>query len=355
MNDARQFGNRNDETKFSFLVTRCRRAYKLFFRGSASTDGIAADRIPERHLAFRKHGPHQRISQSAVKIEKKPMSKFILFLVMPIIPQAISPSVHAQQPGRIFRIGFLDPSTSAGSAVRMAAFWQELSTLGWVEGKNITVDSQFAEEKSGRLRVLAQELVRHKADVLVGASTAAALAAKSATSAIPIVFTNSADPVGAGLVASLARPGGNVTGLSGLSVELNTKRLEVLADAVPKLARVGLVRPPQQGAISDELQVKELRLAAVALKIELEEIETRLDSKALESAFQPAKQKQLDAIMTVSRPFFAVRKRFVELAAKYRLPSIYPQKEYIDEGGLMYYGADYAHLHRRAAVYVDKY
>jgi putative ABC transport system substrate-binding protein len=160
--------------------------------------------------------------------------------------------------------------------------------------------------------------------------------------------------VGAGLVASLARPGGNVTGLSGLGVELNTKRLEVLKDAVPKLARVGLLRPPQQGAIADELQVKELRLAAVTLKLKLEEMETKLDPKSLQNAFQRAKQKQVDAIMTISRPFFAERKRFVELAGKFRLPSIYQQKEYVDEGGLMSYGTDTTDLYRRAATYVDK-
>ena len=169
------------------------------------------------------------------------------------------------------------------------------------------------------------------------------------------MFTSSSDPVGAGLVASLARPGGNVTGLSGLGVELNTKRLEVLKDAVPKLApRVGLLRPPQQGAIADELQVKELRLAAVTLKLKLEEMETKLDPESLESAFQRAKQKQVDAIMTISRPFFAERKRFVELAGKFRLPSIYQQKEYVDEGGLMSYGTDTTDLYRRAATYVDK-
>ena len=156
------------------------------------------------------------------------------------------------------------------------------------------------------------------------------------------------------MVASLARPGGNVTGFSGLGVELNTKRLEVLKDAVPKLARVGLLRPAQTIAISDELQIKELRLAAVALKLKLEEIETKLDSKALEIAFQSAKEKQVGAIMTISRQFFAERKQFVELAAKYRLPSIYQQKEYVDEGGLMSYGADNDDLYRRAAGYVDK-
>ena len=180
------------------------------------------------------------------------------------------------------------------------------------------------------------------------------MAAKGATTTIPIVMTNAADPVGAGLVASLARPGGNVTGLSSLAVELNTKRLEILKDAVPKLARVGLLRPPGD-SITADLQLKELRPAALALKLKLEEIETQADAKGLESAFQTAKQKQVNAIMTITtRPFFAERKRIVELAGKYRLPAIYFQKEFVDEGGLMSYGADFDDLFRVAAVYVDK-
>jgi putative tryptophan/tyrosine transport system substrate-binding protein len=141
--------------------------------------------------------------------------------------------------------------------------------------------------------------------------------------------------------------------VSGLSVELNTKRLEALKDAVPKLTRVGLPRM-QTRAVAEELQMKELRLAAVALKLKLEEIITKLDPKALESAFQSAKQKQVGAIITISRPFFAERKRIVELAGKYRLPAIYSQKEYVDEGGFMYYGIDPTDNYRRAAVYVDK-
>jgi putative ABC transport system substrate-binding protein len=159
--------------------------------------------------------------------------------------------------------------------------------------------------------------------------------------------------VGSGLVASLARPGGNVTGLSSLTTELNTKRLEILKGAVPKLTRVGFL--PPQDAVSRDLQLKELRPAALALKLKLEEIETQVDAKGLESAFQAAKQKQMGAIMTASgRRFFAERKLIVELAAKHRLPAIYPQKEFIDEGGLMSYGVDFDDLYRRAAVYVDK-
>jgi putative ABC transport system substrate-binding protein len=181
-----------------------------------------------------------------------------------------------------------------------------------------------------------------------------AVATKGATTTIPIVMVSAGDPVVAGLVASLARPGGNVTGLSALSTELNTKRLEILKDAVPKLARVGLLRPGDS-SLARDFQLKELRAAALALKLKLEEIDTQPDPKGLESAFQTAKQKQVNAIMTMTtRQFFSERKRIVELAAKYRLPAIYPDKEFIDEGGLMSYGADYPDLFRRAAVYVDK-
>ena len=260
---------------------------------------------------------------------------------------------EAQQTGKIFRIGFLDPSTASGSAVLVDAFRQELSKLGWIEGKNITIEYRFAEQKRERLSELAADLVRLKVDLIVATGTPSALAAKKATATIPIVMTSAADPVAVGLVASLARPGGNVTGLSSLSPELNTKRLEVLKDAVPKLARVGLLRPPGGGV--GDIQLKELRPAALALKLKLEEIETQPDAKGLESAFQTAKQKQVGAIMTIAgRRFFAERKRIVELAGKYRLPAIYPEKEFVDEGGLMSYGADYADLYRRAAVYVDK-
>jgi putative ABC transport system substrate-binding protein len=282
------------------------------------------------------------------------MKKTITFLTLCAMLFALCVSAEAQQTGKVFRIGFLDGSTASGMAVLVDAFRQELRKLGWVEGKNITVEYRFAEEKIGRLSELAADLVRLKVDVIVVTSTSTALAAKSATTTIPIVFTNASDPVGAGMVASLARPGGNVTGVSSLTVELNTKRLEVLKDAVPKLARVGLPRLVQGGGVAEELQIKELRLAAVALKLKLEEIETKLDPKSLESAFQRAKQKQVGAIMTISRPLFAERKRIVELAGKYRLPAIYPQKEFVDEGGLMSYGADSTDLYRRAAVYVDK-
>jgi putative tryptophan/tyrosine transport system substrate-binding protein len=260
-------------------------------------------------------------------------------------------AAHAQQPGKIFRIGYLDPGTASGGAVLVDTFRQELGKLGWLEGKNITIEYRFAGQKSERLADLAADLVRLKVDVILVTQATPALAAKSATTTVPIVMTNVGDPVGAGLVASLARPGGNVTGLSGLSIQLNTKRLEILTDAVPKLARVALLWP----GTGQQSQLKELRAAAPALRLKLEEIKTQADAKGLETAFRTAKEKPVGAIMTTqNRTFFAERKRIVELAGKHRLPGIYFQKEFVDEGGLMSYGADFADLYRRVAVYVDK-
>jgi putative tryptophan/tyrosine transport system substrate-binding protein len=258
--------------------------------------------------------------------------------------------VEAQQPGKIFRIGFLDQSTASGMAVLVDAFRQELRKLGWIEGKNITIEYRFGEQKSERMPELAADLVRLKVDLIVVSGGGTPLAAKKATNTIPIVMTSSVDPVGEGLVASLARPGGNITGNSGLSRELITKRLEIIKDAIPGLSRVGLLR---SGPV--DIQTKDLSAAAVALKLKLEEIETQPDPKSLESAFQAAKQKQVGAIMTTAgRRFFAERKRIVELAVKYRLPAIYPQDEFVDAGGLMSYGTDLTDLFQRAAVYVDK-
>jgi ABC-type uncharacterized transport system substrate-binding protein len=281
------------------------------------------------------------------------MNKKIVVLTLCAILFACA-SARAQQAGKVVRIGYLDDSTSSRIAVRLETLRQELSKLGWIEGKNITVVSRFAEGKNDRLAALAADLVRLKVDLVVVAATPAALAAKSATTTIPIVMTNAGNPVAAGLVANLARPGGNITGNASLSPELNSKRLEVLKDTVPKLARVGFLRGVTSG-IGSDVQLKEIRPAALALKLKLEEIKAEPDPKGLESAFQTANQKQVGAIMTMSTgPFFAERKRIVELAAKYRLPAIYVQKEFVDEGGLMSYGADYDDLYRRAAVYVDK-
>jgi putative ABC transport system substrate-binding protein len=267
---------------------------------------------------------------------------------------ALCSSAKAQQPGKVFHIGYLDQSTAAGRSRLLDEFRQEMRKLGWIEGNNITIEYRFAEGKSDRLPELAAELVRLKVDLIAVSATPAALAAKSVTNIIPIVMTNAGDPVAAGLVESLARPGGNVTGFAGLSPELSSKRLEILSDAIPKLVKVGLLRPAGR-SLGMEFQLKEIRSAAAALKLKLEEIETQFDLKSLERTFQTTKQKQVGAIMTASNPsFFAARKPIIELARRYRLPGIYPQKQFVDDGGLMSYGVDFDDLYRRTAVYVDK-
>jgi len=282
------------------------------------------------------------------------MKKKISVLILCAMLFALCSLAEAQQTGKIFRIGFLDGSTASGMARPLDAFRQELNKLGWKDGQNITIEYRFGEQNNERLPELAAELVRLKVDLIVVTGGPPAVAAKKATTTVPIVIASTNDPVGTGLVASLARPGGNVTGNSSLADELGTKRLEILKDTVPKLSRVGLLWPAGP-SITQDRQLKELRLGAAALKLRLEEIETQLDAKGLEGAFQIAKQKQVNAIMTTSTPrLFVERKRIVELADQYHLPAIYPQKEYVDAGGLMSYGADNTDLYRRAAVYVDK-
>src|SRR5262249_18190022 len=196
------------------------------------------------------------------------MKKHIFALSLGAMLFALCVSANAQQTGKIFRIGYLDNSTASGIAVLLDAFRQELSKLGWIDGKNITIEYRFAEQKLERLPELAADLVRLKVDLIVTSGGPTPLAAKKATTTIPIVMATSVDPVGAGLVASLARPGGNITGNSNLVPELNSKRLEILKDAILRLSRVGFLRP---GATElGDLQLKELMPAAVALKLKLE-------------------------------------------------------------------------------------
>jgi putative tryptophan/tyrosine transport system substrate-binding protein len=187
---------------------------------------------------------------------------------------SLSFPVEAQQPAKVARIGYLDRSTASGSVQFLDGLRQELSKLGWVEGKNFTIEHRFSAGKTDRLPELAAELVRLKVDLIVVSGRAPGLAAKKATNTIPIVIMSFPDPVAAGMVASLARPGGNVTGLSSLSPELNTKRLEILRDAVPKLSRVGLLR--QAGSPeSTDLPLNDLRAAVPVLKLKLEESRPR--------------------------------------------------------------------------------
>src|SRR6266545_6648773 len=195
--------------------------------------------------------------------------KWVGFFAIVVTLTLCGAVVDAQQTGKVARIGYLDNSTASGSTVLVKAFLQELNKLGWLEGKNFTIEYRFAEQKLDRLLELAADLVRLKVDLIVVSGGPTPLAAKEATSTIPIVMMNAVDPVGAGLIASLARPGGNITGNSGLTPELNTKRLEILKDAVPRLSRVGLLLTR---GVARDLELKEIRPAAVALKLKLEEI-----------------------------------------------------------------------------------
>src|SRR5262245_35726444 len=199
---------------------------------------------------------------------------------------------EAQQAGKIFRIGYLDRTNASGSQVLVEAFRQELSKLGWIEGRNITIERRFADQKLDRLPALAAELAHLKVDLIVTGGFGPTRAAKDTTVAIPIVMAQDPDPVGNGLVVSLARPGGNVTGLSALANELGTKRLEILKDTMPKLNRVAYLTTTDDNE-QMRLARKEIRAAARALTLNLEEIETQLDAKGLDSAFQAAKQKQV--------------------------------------------------------------
>ena len=244
----------------------------------------------------------------------------VLLILVALMLLAGAIIAAAQQPGKVARIGFLDNGTASGSAVLLEPFRQELSKLGWIEGKNITIEYRFAEQKPERNPELAADLVRKRVDLIVVAGIQSAAAAKKATTTIPVVIASAGDPVRSGLIGSLARPGGNITGNSSLNPELNTKRLEVLKDAVPNLVRVGFLLG-QAGGANTELE--DLRAAAQVLKLKLEEITFQRDATGLENAFQTAKQKQVGGIMTSpARTLFAQRKRIVELAAKYRLPAI---------------------------------
>jgi putative tryptophan/tyrosine transport system substrate-binding protein len=261
-------------------------------------------------------------------------------------------AADAQQPTKVPRIGSLyagDPSTQSA---RIEAFRQGLRDLGYVEGKNIVIERRYAEGKYDRLPALVVELVRLKVDIIVTGGGPATRAAKEATSTIPIVMTNDADPVASGIVASLARPGGNITGLSNFAPELSGKRLEILREVVPTLSRVAVFETSTR---PDNAQLlKEVDLAAGALKVKLQYLDV-LSPKDIGPAFRAAGKGRAEAIlMMVSGPTINPhRTQVVELAVKSRLPATYNVPEFVEAGGLMFYGQN-VNLDRRAATYVDK-
>ena len=261
-------------------------------------------------------------------------------------------AVQAQQPKKVPRISYLAGSTPDGQSARIEAFRQGLRELGYVEGKNILIEYRYAEGKLDRLSELAAELVRLKVDVIVTAGPPATRPAKKATGAIPIVMAQDPDPVGSGFVTSLARPGGNITGLSSLAPEISGKQLELLKEIVPKLSRVAVLGTSTRPGTAQSL--KEIELAARAFGVKLQYLDV-LSSKDIETAFRAASKGRADAVLVLASPVFtSQRTQIVELAVKSRLPAIYPQSEYVEDGGLIFYGASFIDLYRRAATYVDK-
>ncbi len=259
---------------------------------------------------------------------------------------------EAQEPANIPRIGYLDANPLSGDTARMEAFQQGLRELGYVEGKNVVIELRSAEGKRDRLPTLAAELVHLKVDVIVTAGASTTRAAMKATTTIPIVMAQDSDPVGKGVVASLARPGGNITGLSTLAPEISGKQLELLKEILPKLSRVAVLGTSTRPGNAQAL--REVKLAAGAFKVELRYLDV-LDPKKIETAFGAARKERADAVLVLAgRILTSHRTQIVELAVKSRLPAIYPFPVYVEAGGLMSYGVRRSDLFRRAATYVDK-
>ena len=264
-------------------------------------------------------------------------------------------AAEAQQAAKIARIGYLVANPATNPHLH-EAFRQGLRDLGYVEGRNVVIEYRSAEGKLERFPALAAELVALKVDVIVtGGGTLAPLAAKQATKTLPIVFATAADPVTSGLVTSLARPGGNVTGLSGLIPELVGKRLEQLKQAVPGVSRVAVLwQPGEVGERTEKDMLKEAEVAGRALGVRLQFVEVRGPAD-FDRAFSDMTSARAGALIVLGGTIFLTeRRRLVGLAAKNRLPAVYPAREYVDAGGLMAYGPNVADLFRRAASYVDK-
>ena len=263
-----------------------------------------------------------------------------------------APPIAAQQPTKVPRIGFLGASSASVLAARIEAFRQGLRDLGYVEGKNIVIEWRSAEGKLDRLPALAAELVRLKVDVIVTTGPAPTRPAKEATSTIPIVMAFDNDPVGNGFVASLARPGGNITGLSTLAPEISGKQLEVLKEIVPRLSRVAVLGSSTTPGNAQSL--KETELAAGAFGVKVQYLDVR-DPKDIDTAFRATGKGRADAILVLTSPVFnPYRTEIADLAVKNRLPAIYSTPEFVEDGGLMTYGVSLTDLYRRAATYVDK-
>ena len=279
------------------------------------------------------------------------MVKRLLWLLT-LLFLATGTFAEAQQPTKVARIGFLNAPPIVSIPARIDAFRQGLRELGYVEGKNIVIEYRSAEGKAERIPDLAAELVRLKVDMIVSSGPTSTHQAKKATSTIPIVMAFDDDPVGSGLVASLARPGGNITGLSTLSPELSGKQLELLKEIIPTLSRVAVLGTSNRPGTAQGL--RETKLAAGALGVQLQYLDVP-SPKDIEVAFREARNARAEAVLVLGSPVLnSQRKQILDLAAKSRLPATYSRPEYVEEGGLMTYGVSISDLFRRSATYVDK-
>jgi putative ABC transport system substrate-binding protein len=261
-------------------------------------------------------------------------------------------AARAQAPAKVRRIGLLSPTSPSVAAPLLQAFRLGLRDLGWVEGKNISIEYRYAEGRRDRLPDLAADLVRLKVEVIVASSAPAVVAAQEASRAIPIVITSTGDPVALGLVESLARPGGNVTGLSQMAFDLAGKRLELLKEMIPKISRVAVLWNSQSPGSTRTW--KELQLPARQLGIQLYSLEVR-NPNDFDKAFEDATRARAGALLVTAEPMITTNlERIAGLAAKSRLPSIHQFSEFADAGGLVAYGVDRADQYRRAATFVDK-
>jgi len=276
----------------------------------------------------------------------------VLSILVVVVLLAFAVIAEAQQPAKVPRIAYFSAGSASSQASRLDVFRQGLRDLGYAEGKEIVIEQRYADGKLDRVAALATELVRLKLDVIVTGGPAATRAAKEATATIPIVMGFDYDPVGSGVVASLARPGGNVTGLSSLAPEISGKQLELLKELLPRLSRVAILGNSTEPGIG-QLR-KEAELVAGAFKVNLQYLDV-LAPKDIGTAFQAASKGRAEALLALSSfVIISERAQIADLAIKNRLPAIYPWPEFVEDGGLMTYGPSSNDLFRRAATYVDK-
>jgi putative tryptophan/tyrosine transport system substrate-binding protein len=277
--------------------------------------------------------------------------KLVASLVLGALLFAPFATADAQQPKKVWQIGFLAAGSAQTAHSRIEAFRQGLRAFGYVEGKDIVIEYRNAAGKVDQVPRNAVELVRLKVDIVVTAGPTDTRAAKEATSTIPIVMTQDPDPVGNGFVASLARPGGNITGLSRIAPELSGKQLELLKEIVPKLSRVAVFGTSTEPGNAQSS--REIELAAGALGVKLQYLDI-LASKDVETAFEAARTGRADAVLILASPILTQRKQIADRALTSRIPAIYDRREFVDAGGLMSYGVNISDLDRRAATYVDR-